>query len=178
MKNRYEIRGDVTAIFLKRKNGEILETLIDTEDLPLVDSFNGSWVSNYSKGGRTYYVVINDRINQKNKAHRLHRVVTKVTPDLQVDHIHHDTLDNRKSNLRIVTSAQNKQNRQGANRRNRTSGVRGVSWAKRFNKWESYTYHNKKRMFLGYYTLKSEAERASREARLKYMPFSEDHLNL
>jgi len=44
----------------------------------------------------------------------------------QVDHWNHDTLDNRKGNLRIVTNRQNNENRNGAYK-NSKSGIRGVS---------------------------------------------------
>jgi hypothetical protein len=43
-----------------------------------------------------------------------------------VDHINHDTLDNRRSNLRIVTHAQNKQNSRCY--KNNKSGYKGVSF--------------------------------------------------
>lgn len=33
MKNEYKVDGDTTTIFLKRKNGEVKETLISTSDL-------------------------------------------------------------------------------------------------------------------------------------------------
>lgn len=36
MKNNYEVRGDVTAIYMKCPNGVILETLIETSDLELL----------------------------------------------------------------------------------------------------------------------------------------------
>lgn len=41
----------------------------------------------------------------------LHRFIMDCPPSLVVDHINHDTLDNRKQNLRIVTHSQNHMNR-------------------------------------------------------------------
>lgn len=41
----------------------------------------------------------------------LHRFITNCPKGLQVDHLNHDTLDNRKSNLRICTHAENLRNR-------------------------------------------------------------------
>lgn len=55
----------------------------------------------------------------------LHREIVRPAPGLLVDHINHDPLDNRRSNLRSVTSSQNAQNRRGA-RSMSSTGVRGV----------------------------------------------------
>lgn len=41
----------------------------------------------------------------------LHRWLMDCPPELQVDHINHNTLDNRRGNLRIVTRTQNRINR-------------------------------------------------------------------
>lgn len=44
-----------------------------------------------------------------------------------VDHINHDTLDNRRVNLRILSGSNNSANRKGANKNSKT-GVRNVNW--------------------------------------------------
>ncbi len=41
---------------------------------------------------------------------RMHRVIMNTPPDLECDHINHNTLDNREINLRNVTHAQNHMN--------------------------------------------------------------------
>jgi hypothetical protein len=43
MKNGYEIRGEVTSIFLKRKDGKVIETFIDTNDLNKANEHHGIW---------------------------------------------------------------------------------------------------------------------------------------
>jgi len=50
-----------------------------------------------------------------------------------VDHINRDSLDNRRSNLRQVTHAQNQYNQRGS--RYSTSPYKGVSWDKARHKW-------------------------------------------
>lgn len=54
----------------------------------------------------------------------MHRIVTNCPDDMVIDHINHNTFDNRKSNLRIVTISQNAMNKRIAS--NNTSGVKGV----------------------------------------------------
>lgn len=54
--------------------------------------------------------------------------------DEVVDHINHDTLDNRKCNLRITTNDKNVKNRKGANKNSKT-GVRNVHWIESANEY-------------------------------------------
>lgn len=54
---------------------------------------------------------------------------------MMVDHRNHDTLDCRRSNLRVVTCAQNQMNRIRANGR-RPKNLIGVSWHKHSRKWQ------------------------------------------
>ena len=77
---------------------------------------------------------------------------------MHVDHINGNPLDNRKSNLRICTNAENQRNR-GVNKNN-TSGYKGVCWAKQNKKWKARIKHNGKLIHLGYYKDKEEAARA------------------
>lgn len=169
MNNKFEIRGDVTAIFLKRMDGSILETSIDTKDLPVVQSFPKTWFAVWSPNTKSFYVqgLIQGR------SIRLHRWVLTPPKGLVVDHINHDTLDNRRSNLRIATYAENKQNLKGA-RFNSTSGIRGVVWNKEKHKWRARIKINGKEMHIGYFDDIYQAGRAAAAAREKLMPFSLD----
>ena len=67
----------------------------------------------------------------RRKRRLLHREIIGAPPGMVVDHINHDTLDNRKENLRLCTRSQNGMNRKGPPS-NSTSGVRGVSWKKQY----------------------------------------------
>ena len=71
---------------------------------------------------------------------QMHRFILNATnPDLVVDHINHDRLDNRRENLRICTQQQNQFNR--SVRRDNKTGYKGVKTHKWFCKKEQrYKY--------------------------------------
>lgn len=64
----------------------------------------------------------------------IHRFIMDAPKGLVVDHINHDTLDNRKSNLRIINNADNMMNRKGVTSHNK-SGVRGVWFCQTKKGW-------------------------------------------
>lgn len=101
-----------------------------------------------------------------NKKIRLHRLIMNPTSDQIIDHINHNTIDNRKSNLRIVTYSQNLMNKSLVS--SNTSGITGVSWYEKRNKWKSYITINKKQKFLGYFDNFEDAVRTRKEAEVKY----------
>lgn len=100
--------------------------------------------------------------NKKTKKYELlwmHRVVNKTPPGLCTDHINHNKIDNRKSNLRTATKRQNAGNYSSINKNN-TSGSRGVGWDKKTSKWRAYISILDKQINLGRFTKREDAERA------------------
>lgn len=65
----------------------------------------------------------------------------------QADHINHNTLDNRRSELRICTRQENQGNRNLVS--NTTSQFKGVHWHRRSKKWIARIGINRKRIHLG-----------------------------
>lgn len=129
----------------------------DREDLPLVEQY--CWHikdKGYLQGYNT----------NTGKMIQFHRLVTNCPKDKVVDHINHNTMDNRKENLRICTVAENNKNK-SIYKRNK-SGVTGVSWNKARNKWYATIGVNGKLINLGRYTNKEDAIKARREAEIKY----------
>ncbi|WP_411800508.1 HNH endonuclease [Cupriavidus respiraculi] len=79
-----------------------------------------------------------------------------------VDHINHDTLDNRRINLRICTKSQNQWNRRvGANS---STGVKGVSHVKSRGKYRAEIRVFGKRIHLGWFDQIDDAAYAYRQA--------------
>lgn len=172
MVNEFEIRGDVTVIFLSGRNGESLEALIDTDDLSKVQEFPYKWFARWCPHTKSYYVAGNTK-RQNGKASTLifHRYIMTPGKGVMIDHINHNELDNRKSNLRMVTNAENQQNRKGP-RTGNISGYRGVSWNKKKEKWVAYYRLNGKLTYLGEFLDRHEAGRIAAKARLEVMPYA------
>ena len=117
---RYENCGEYTKIYLKQK-GEFVCCLIDTEDTEKCKSV-GIW----SLGSNGY-------VSNCVSGIYLHRFVMNCPDDMEVDHIYHNPLDNRKSQLRFATSSQQKMNTK--KRIDNSSGQRGVYYDKSRNTW-------------------------------------------
>jgi hypothetical protein len=169
VKNKYEIRGEVTAIFLKSPKYGAMETLISTTKLDMVKEFPNTWRPIYDKSTGLFYV--RGSLNRKSLA--IHRLITNAPFGMQVDHINHDTLNNTDQNIRVITQAQNLQNQRGS-QKNSKSGVRGVNWHKHMKKWVAKVKVNRKFVYLGYYHDIEEAERVVKEARARLMPYSNE----
>ena len=87
----------------------------------------------------------------------MHRLVMNF-PDCNIDHINGDKLDNRLSNLRLCNQSENTAN--APKRKTNKSGFKGVSWNKRYSKWEAYLTKDYKHIFLGYHDSKESAANA------------------
>jgi len=77
----------------------------------------------------------------------MHRLIMNAQPGEQVDHINHNTLDNRKPELRLCTKSQNQHN--VGKRQDNTSGFKGVTWHKRDQKWQARIMKSGKDKHLG-----------------------------
>lgn len=172
MKNNYEIRGDVTAIYLKSAKHGDLETLISTDKLDRVKELPNTWCPSYKKSMNSFYVV-GTLDTKKKQVVSIHRWILESPDDLVVDHINHDTLNNTNSNIRNVTKSENQQNRLGGTKRN-TSGYRGVSWSKESQKWTTKIKVNGKAKYLGMYEDIKEANNVVKRYRMLHMPFSQE----
>lgn len=100
-------------------------------------------------------------------AHRLAYTLEHgpIPEDMVIDHACHNRRCITADHLQAVTVTQNNENR--AKESNSTSGIRGVSWSKKYGKWTAQVGHAHKATWLGYFTTIAEAEAAVVEARIR-----------
>lgn len=138
--------------------------IVDDEDFEMLNKWK--WHYNKNRGqGRAQRSTSRKSLEGKTSVF-MHRVIMNCPKDLQIDHINGNGLDNRKSNLRICTNIENSRNKNIT--KNNTSGIRGVSWNKSYQKWHTYIRVNYRHVFLGYYFDKEQALKVRKEAEEKY----------
>ena len=138
--------------------------LIDDEDYELVSRYK--WCAHWNKHTKSYYAETNLKKEGGGYATIImHRIIMNAKKGKQVDHINHDTLDNRKENLRLCTNSENSQNQ--GKRINNTSGFKGVHWHKRDKRWCADIRVNGKRIHLGLFLTPEEAYEAYCKAALE-----------
>lgn len=158
--NRYEIKDDYVIMFTTNKNEPFY---IDLEDLEKVRQY--CWYSDLDEknSNETKYIVT----STPHKQLRLHRYILNINDNkIHVDHINHNTFDNRKINLRAVTVNQNCYNRRKS--KLNTSGVPGVVWKKANRKWVVTIGHDGKREYLGLFSSMDDAIKIRKDAEEKY----------
>ena len=133
-----------------------VEFTIDAEDLMFLE--NRSWhLLTHKERLRTY---LRGWDSSKKKKVLFHREIMKAEQGVQVDHINGNSLDNRKSNLRVCSHAENIWNRSAHS--NNTSGYKGVS--KSDNKWKACIKKHGKFYYLGVFDTPQEASEAYNSA--------------
>lgn len=104
---------------------------------------------------------------------RLHRAAWAIyygeMPPKHIDHINRIRSDNRISNLRLASDAENVQN--STLRYNSKTGVKGVNYRKDTNKYSACITVDKKTIYLGCFDTLEEAQAARLEAEIKYHLF-------
>jgi hypothetical protein len=138
--NRFEFKDNYCIFYIKD-----IPTYIDIEDFEEISKHT------WHIGWRGYILSsINDKRVQ------MHRIIMKAQKDLVVDHIDGDILNNRKSNLRIVTQSENSRNRKNKSK-NSSSKYFGVTWDKRKKKWNAVIRPGEKAIYLGSFNTEEEA---------------------
>lgn len=169
MKNSYTIKGPVTEIIATHRKWGRFVILIDTEYLPLVQRY--SWGILTNKDGTMPYAITKLHTPGKSPTNlRMNRLIfglDKIPDGYVVDHENHNTLDNKRLNLRSVIECINQLNRSGA-QSNSKSGLRGVSWAKHTKRWIGRVNILKKTIHVGYFDDPLEAYEAVQKYHQKH----------
>jgi hypothetical protein len=108
MKNERAIEGNTVKISLRVPGGNVIYALIDIDDLPLVDSYPGTWLAYQNGRSATHYA--QGKIRRPDGTRQsvsMHRLITNCPDHLVVDHVDHDGLNNRRANLDQVSHQQN-----------------------------------------------------------------------
>lgn len=157
IENIYDLSGDYGICTLL---DGITTFLFDKEDYDLIKRYK--WTQ--KKDGLYSYIVSQDN----GKTIRLHRLIMNCLNDknLDVDHINHNVLDNRKQNLRKCYHFENIIASKTYS--NNTSGRKGVYWDKSRNKWMVMITVNKHTYHLGRYDNFEDAVRVREDAEKKY----------
>jgi hypothetical protein len=110
------------------------------------------------------------KIKISGKEYFAHRLVWfymyGVWPEKEIDHIDHNTINNKISNLRSVSLSENRKNISKSKKN--TSGVVGVLFLTRERKWSARIQVNCKNIYLGTYACKHDAIKARKSAEQKY----------
>lgn len=110
---------------------------------PRTKSYRAIRESSRADGGRTIY---------------MSREIMGNPPGMLIDHRNHETLDNRRKNLRSATVLQNNQNQRL--RSDNTSGRKGVSWHKGRLKWQARISINGRETYLDIFADPDSASKA------------------
>ena len=141
--------------------------IVDPDDFKKFGSMK--WCAMWHSGGKRFYA---GRVRRgpdgKNWTIYLHRAIMQLPPSsMVVDHINHNTLDNRKVNLRVCNQFQNQMNRSGATSRSK-SGSRGISQYGKRGKWVAKISVDGESVYLGSFPDKASASTAYAVANKKY----------
>jgi hypothetical protein len=137
-------------------------TLVDIQDW--LELRKKKWCALHLTQRRTpfFYAVRNSDkdSNGKRTMIYMHRALVGLD-GMEIDHENHDTLDNRRDNLRLATKKQNAGNSRPKLRNGvKSSQYKGVTWHKGGHKWMAAITVNKKPVYLGLFNSEIEAAKA------------------
>jgi len=136
--------------------------IVDAEDFDRLNKYK--W--HVSKSSRTFYASRNKSRKICRREIYMHRLIINVPPGMFVDHIDHNGLNNRRSNLRLCTAQQNAWNHRPQLRGK--SKYKGVSWRKDGNVFRAQIWHNGKSVNLGRFKNEIDAAKAYDKAAKKF----------
>lgn len=175
--NHTNLKGDAMnndtseTVLIPLTKGQVAK--VSPEDADLAQfKWYAKFDSTYAGGGKYKAAHSPSNGHGRSKTELMHRVILSrmlgrpLLRSEKVDHIHGNTLDNRRSEIRLATNAQNCSNK--GKMSTNTSGYKGVSWHKRIQKWSASIQSKGKLEHLGYFDDVEEAYEAYKIAAVKY----------
>lgn len=166
MKNIAYLHQSITGVYIPLSyKGRPLVVWFDRDDFTKVSSIGGTWGVKWNPTAQTFYckVQIGGRKNKQNVY--MHRFILGVTDaSIQVDHLDHNGLNNRRENIKVATVMENGSNRRGP-QYNSLSQRLNVYWNRREQKWMVWLVYLGKRYYAGYFTDLDKADEAAKALR-------------
>lgn len=150
-----ENRAESDIVGVPLNKGQI--AIIDAADAERVLKYK--WYVRPDKHGGFYAKACID-----GKKTGLHRFILDAPQGMDVDHINHNPLDNRRCNIRVCTRAQNMMGQKPHS----GSPYKGVSFITEKKKWIAQIGVSSKNIHLGYFDNEVDAARAYNEAAKKH----------
>jgi hypothetical protein len=134
---------DTTSKSIPLNQGKF--ALVDEGDFEWLNQWK--WHFHYGYAERSVNLGRDITGKQHTKTIKMHQLIMCAPKGMEVDHKDGNKLDNRRSNLRICTHAENTQNRKV----NYNKKFKGVNWHKRMGMWQVSIRVNKNLKHLGYF---------------------------
>lgn len=147
-------KANIMKFLIARLRGKETQVLVDSDDYHKLKN------KTICIDGRGYAFIS----PEKTKVHRF--IMDVHNPNIQVDHINGNKLDNRKENLRLVSNKENARNLHNHKVKSK-HGYFGVAIDKRENlakRWIAYIKKDYKLIFLGRFETSKEAAQAYNKA--------------
>lgn len=120
----------------------------------LVDDDDYQTVAQYKWNPRNGYAVTYINTYTDFCSVSMHGLIMGRRPNMDIDHINRNRLDNRRSNLRHCTRSENCLN---SGPRSPASGFKGVYWNNRKSKWRVELTYKGKRIRVGHFSDREDA---------------------
>lgn len=156
--NRYRIENDTVIMTIVRRNGIVIDILLDKVTHDKIKHLR--WCMHSNTGYNDYA--------WQTELGFLHRYALGIHKEskLRVDHINRNKLDCRLTNLRIADSLINARNH--SNFKSNRSGFNGIGYDKFSGKWKTRICVSYKSVWLGRFTSLEQAKEARKNAEDKY----------